>query len=198
MPRPFKCRRIGMRPGVNIFKPAGVPARDLEAVTIGLDELEALRLADLEGLYHEAAAEKMSISRATFGRLLEEARRKLVGALFGSKMLVFEGGPIIMAGMRTFRCDDCGESFEEPFGTGRPAACPHCQSRRFHRENGEAEAGVQHRGRHGQGAGGGGGQRHGGSSGGGGVRRRRRACRARRSDAVARRGQGSRDQEDAQ
>ena len=125
MSRPCKCRRIAMRPRVGAFKPAGIPGGETEAVTLGLDELEALRLADLEGLYHETAAQRMSISRATFGRLLEEARRKMVSALFESKMLVFEGGPITMAEMRTFCCDDCQGAFQEPFGTGRPAECPH-------------------------------------------------------------------------
>jgi uncharacterized protein len=162
MPRPCKCRRIAMRPEVAAFKPAGIPGRELEAITLGLDEMEALRLADLEGLYHEAAAQRMSISRATFGRLLEEARRKVVSALFGSKMLVFEGGPIIMAEMRTFCCDDCSQAFQEPFGTGRPAECPHCHGHRFHRA--ATEAG--HRGRHGGGCG------HGTGDGGRCCRRR--------------------------
>lgn len=141
MPRPCKCRRIAIRPGVSAFKPAGIPGRELDAITLGLDEMEALRLADLEGLYHEAAAQRMSISRATFGRLLEVARRKVVSALLGSKMLVFEGGPIIMAEMRTFCCDDCHESFQEPFGTGRPAECPHCHGRHFHRTAASTGAG---------------------------------------------------------
>lgn len=170
MPRPCKCRRIAMRPAVRAFKPAGVPGRELEAVTLGLDELEALRLADLEGLYHEAAAQRMSISRATFGRLLEEARRKVVSALLESRMLVFEGGPITMAEMRTFGCDDCQGTFQEPFGTGRPAECPHCHGRHFHRAAGETGARGWHGGGDGQGRG----------AGGWGCRRR-----ARRGGSVA-------------
>lgn len=59
-----------------------------------LDELEALRLADYEGLYHEQGAERMSVSRPTFGRILEAARRKTAEALVYGKSLRIEGGPV--------------------------------------------------------------------------------------------------------
>ncbi len=72
----------------------GVPARQLEQTHLFRDELEALRLADLEGLYHEAAAERMGVSRATFGRVLERARRKVVEALVEGKVLFFSEGPV--------------------------------------------------------------------------------------------------------
>ena len=133
MPRPHKCRRIAAGPPVSAFKPAGVPGHELGAIVLGLDELEALRLADLEGLYHDPAATRMGISRATFGRLLDTARRKVAAALFGPKMLLFQGGPVVRSGARLFWCDDCTATFEHPFGTGRPGGCAHCQGRRFHR-----------------------------------------------------------------
>ena len=63
---------------------------DLEEVSIRLDELEAIRLADYEGLYHEDAAQKMKISRATFGRILDEARRKVAEAIIKGKALRIE------------------------------------------------------------------------------------------------------------
>jgi predicted DNA-binding protein (UPF0251 family) len=62
----------------------------LEEVNLSLDELEAIRLADYEGLYHEQAAEKMNISRPTFGRILNEARRKLAEVLVDGKALKIE------------------------------------------------------------------------------------------------------------
>ena len=95
MPRPFCQRRIAFLPGATYFKPAGVPLRELEEVALALDELEALRLADLNGLYQEQAAEKMGISRATFGRIVESARRKVAHALTSGKALRLEGGPVI-------------------------------------------------------------------------------------------------------
>jgi predicted DNA-binding protein (UPF0251 family)/DNA-directed RNA polymerase subunit RPC12/RpoP len=122
---------------VTAFKPCGVPGRELEVVELQIDELEAVRLADLEGLYQEAAAERMGISRATFGRLIAAARQKIASALLGSKMLVFRGGPVMMHNLRTFTCADCGASFQAAHGTGRPAGCPSCQGKNFHRAQDE-------------------------------------------------------------
>jgi predicted DNA-binding protein (UPF0251 family) len=131
--RPCKCRFITADPPVSIFKPAGVPGRQLEALELGLDELEALRLADLEGLYHDAAAERMGVSRPTFGRLIERARHKVACALLTGKMLVFEGGPVMRSEQRTFECADCDARFQKPHGTGRPGECPQCHGKNFHR-----------------------------------------------------------------
>jgi predicted DNA-binding protein (UPF0251 family) len=141
MSRPHKCRRIGFAPTVKVFKPQGIPSRSLEVVELRLDELEALRLADLTGKYHGEAAERMGISRATFGRLLEEARRKVADALLHTKGLRFEGGEVIMNRMRTFACEDCGKSFQVECGTGRPAMCPSCKSENFHRAGRERHGG---------------------------------------------------------
>ncbi len=72
------------------FKPRGIRLVDLEVVCINADELEAVRLADHEGLYHEQAAMKMSVSRPTFSRILGEARRKVAEALVEGKALKIE------------------------------------------------------------------------------------------------------------
>lgn len=90
MSRPRKFRCTECEPNSCYFKPKGIPLRYLEEVFIGLDELEALRLADLEGLYHQDAAEKMKISRATFGRILEGARHKIAEAIIKGKALKLE------------------------------------------------------------------------------------------------------------
>lgn len=94
MPRPRCQRWIGFLPGATYFKPAGVPLRVLDEVIVTLDEIEALRLADLEGCYQEAAAERMKISRPTFARTVESARRKVADALVNGKALRIEGGPV--------------------------------------------------------------------------------------------------------
>jgi predicted DNA-binding protein (UPF0251 family) len=62
----------------------------LEQVRLGLDELEAMRLADYDGLYHEEAATSMNVSRATFGRIISEARRKVADAIIHGKALTIE------------------------------------------------------------------------------------------------------------
>lgn len=87
MARPIKCRRISSTPAARYFKPIGIPLRDLEEIVLGLDELEAIRLADLDGLYQVEAAEKMGVSRQTIGNILNSAHRKLADALLNGKAL---------------------------------------------------------------------------------------------------------------
>jgi len=88
-------RTVGMVPNVVYFKPRGVPLRMLEEVVLGVDEVEALRLADLEGLSQEETGGRMNVSRQTTGRILEEARRKVADALVNGKALRIEGGPVL-------------------------------------------------------------------------------------------------------
>jgi len=90
MSRPKKCRCVNCCPDSSYFKPRGIPFVNLEEVFLNLDELEAIRLADLEGLYHEEAAGKMNVSRATFGRILVAARRKVAEAIVNGKALKIE------------------------------------------------------------------------------------------------------------
>jgi len=65
-----------------------------------LDEFEAMRLADLDGLYQEQAAEQMNVSRTTFSRIIDSAHRKTADALVHGKALRIEGGPVQVAGRR--------------------------------------------------------------------------------------------------
>ncbi|WP_460185588.1 DUF134 domain-containing protein [Thermopirellula anaerolimosa] len=133
MPRPKRCRRVGVALGRTLFKPASVPSRHCAEVILTLDGLEALRLADFEGLYHEEAAQRMGVSRQTFGRILESARKTVAQALVMGLVLRIEGGPVQMTDTRTFTCADCGHSWQVPFGGGRPQACPACQSNNLYR-----------------------------------------------------------------
>ena len=97
MPRPISARtvRSGGLPAT-LYKPAGIPARGLQETVLTVDQVEAIRLADLEGLYQEAAARKMGVSRQTFGRIIEEARRTVADAILNGKALRIEGGRVIM------------------------------------------------------------------------------------------------------
>ena len=90
MPRPKKIRYTRCRPNALYYKPRGVPLIQLQEVCLSLDELEAIRLADYKRLYHEQAAERMHISRPTFGRILEVAHRKLAETLIEGKALRIE------------------------------------------------------------------------------------------------------------
>ena len=81
MPRPLCPRRIAHSPPADYFKPAGIPMRDLVEIELAADEMEALRLADDEDLYHEEAARTMGVSRQTFDRIVRRARIKVSQAL---------------------------------------------------------------------------------------------------------------------
>jgi len=117
MPRPCCLRHIGFTPNAGLFRPAGIPVCALEQVTLTLDEVEALRLADLNGLYQEQAAREMEISRPTFSRIIEAARRKVADALIYGKALRLEGGVVRMK-----------EETEVPAeeGTGHGRKCGRC------------------------------------------------------------------------
>ena len=128
MARPRNCRRVGSMPESNYFKPRGIPLSVLEEVILTVDEFEAIKLADLENLYQEQAAEKMNVSRQTFGRIIDSAHKKVADVLVKGKALKIEGGEFEMAAMRKFRCYDCQHSWELPYGTGRPENCPSCKS----------------------------------------------------------------------
>jgi predicted DNA-binding protein (UPF0251 family)/predicted Fe-Mo cluster-binding NifX family protein len=83
---------VDSAPGVRLFKPQGIPARLLEEIYLSLEGYEALRLADLEGLRQDEAADRMKISRQTFGRILAEARRAVTEAIVRGLVLRIEGG----------------------------------------------------------------------------------------------------------
>ena len=93
-------------PDVEFFKPAGVPLRDLEVMEITIEELEAIRLTDLEGLTQEEAASRMGISRRTFWNDLNEARKKIALALVNGKAIHIKGGDYSIAGNNQKKGDE--------------------------------------------------------------------------------------------
>ena len=128
MPRRKCIRRVGNSPTCQLFKPSGVPVQELDLVVLELDELESIRLADLEGLYQEEAAKRMDVSRQTFGRIVTAARKKIARALIDGKALKIEGGAVMISTERKFACFNCQHTWELPAGTGRPELCPDCDS----------------------------------------------------------------------
>lgn len=96
MPRPRKRRRLERKPRQAVYKPAGVPLDELRGVRLLQEELEALRLADLEGLTQAEAAARMGVSRSTFQRILTHARRQVALALAEGHALEIEGGTFVL------------------------------------------------------------------------------------------------------
>ena len=129
MTRPLKRRRVAFLPQATYFKPAGVPLRLLDEVILSIEEVEAIRLKDLERLEQGEAAERMNISRSTFQRVLASAQKKIADALLNGKAIRIEGGNFELA-VRRFRCI-AGHEWEVPFKTmisAPPEVCPECET----------------------------------------------------------------------
>jgi hypothetical protein len=93
------------------------------SLMLQMDELEALRLADKEGLYHEEAAERMGVSRVTFGRILQQAHAKVATALVEGRPLLFGTGPVQVAPEGSTEDGPC-PIHGGPRRRGRTCRCP--------------------------------------------------------------------------
>lgn len=126
MTRPRKNRFVWGNPVSNFFKPAGIRLSEIDHLALTFDEFEAVRLADREGLYQEEAAKIMNISRQTFGRVLQEAHRKIAECLVQGKALKIEGGNYVTA-ENIFNCRGCGNMWgRQPDRI--PDKCPECEN----------------------------------------------------------------------
>jgi len=103
MPRPKKYRNIRYIPNIIEFMPVG--ETNFETIKLNVDELEAIRLVDLEGLEQEESAINMEISRGTFQRILNSARNKIANSLVNGKKIVIEGGE--------YQIEECSNFFEK-------------------------------------------------------------------------------------
>lgn len=109
MPRPRKRRRVGFLPRVTYFQPVGLDEEFREEL-ITVDEIEALRLKDMQGLDQENCAEHMDIAQSTFQRILTSARKKLSTAILEGKAIRIEGGDYKLMPYK-LECDDCGHDW---------------------------------------------------------------------------------------
>jgi predicted DNA-binding protein (UPF0251 family) len=134
MVRPQKNRRVAFNPKISYFKPRGIPMMQLEEVRLTVDEREAIRLSDLLGMSHEEAGRCMGVSRATFGRIIQNGRKAIADALINGKAINVEGGNYrIVTQNRIFKCKNCNHMWHEEKGTGRPQRCPQCKQNDLHR-----------------------------------------------------------------
>ncbi|MEW6524219.1 MAG: DUF134 domain-containing protein [Bacillota bacterium] len=120
MPRPHKPRQVEFIPEVTLFKPAGIPLEHLEQVVLSVDEVEALRLKDLEDLNQDECAERMGVAQSTLQRILSTARAKVASALVKGRAIRIEGGHYHLTG----RCRRCGHSWEKE--SNNRGVCPQC------------------------------------------------------------------------
>jgi len=131
MVRPRKKRLVGFRPDATYFKPRAVPLNRLGEVSLTIDELEALRLSDLEELSQADAARKMRIHQSTFQRALARAREKVTDALVNGKAIKIHGGDYKMPAGEGIRIEGQGRGIgrmggQFAAGPGGICNCPKC------------------------------------------------------------------------
>lgn len=125
MPRPKKWRKIEFVPIYEFFKPAGVPKNKLEIINLKVEELEAMRLKDIEGLNQAECAEKMAVSRQTLQLILESARKKVALALTMGKGIHISGGNYTV-NICEYECLSCHHTYTMNY-EGK-VVCPECSS----------------------------------------------------------------------
>ncbi|PRR79596.1 DUF134 domain-containing protein [Clostridium vincentii] len=126
MARPIKFRRVEFFPEDNYFIPWGKPKCEIEEIILKVEELEAMRLKDIEDLKQEECAEKMQISRPTFQNIIDSARKKIATALTEGKAIKISGGNYTTK-LCKFKCIKCGTVYEINYEQDR-IACPNCGS----------------------------------------------------------------------
>jgi predicted DNA-binding protein (UPF0251 family) len=132
MARPTKWRKIEHIPAIPYFIPAEADIAELPENILKLEELEAIRLKDLEGLEQGECAERMEVSRPTFQRILLSAREKIADSLVNGKMIHVEGGNFTR-NICPVRCLECGDKWKESYENMELVkkgeyACPNCGS----------------------------------------------------------------------
>jgi len=144
MPRPRRIRRIFFNPHATYFKPAGVPLAHLEDSILIREELEAIRLIDLEQIEQKKAAKQMKVSQPTLSRILTSARKKIADGLINAKAIKIQGGNFKMvrgrspglgrrqrAGMG--RAQGRGRMGGFAAGPGGQCVCPKCGTKATHK-----------------------------------------------------------------
>jgi predicted DNA-binding protein (UPF0251 family) len=112
--RPTKWRKIEYAPKNPYFMPSQEAADTIPENVLKLEELEAVRLKDLDGLEQSECAEKMQVSRPTFQRILLSAREKIADSLVNGKTIHIEGGNFTR-NICSVKCQDCGKEWTESY-----------------------------------------------------------------------------------
>lgn len=151
MPRKRCCGWVEELPECRRFTPD--KQGNKKPALVSIEELEALRLKDVEGLEQADGAQAMGMTRPTFQRLLQRARQKIALALVTGQTIQIEGGNYMVKN-RVFECMECSHSWEvEPCSEGGKhgyeIACPQCGSLKKYKLNEEGpkhSCGGQHGG----------------------------------------------------
>ncbi len=126
LPRPVKPRKISFMPENTYFVPLGKRKCELDEIKLKLEELEAMRLKDIEGLNQEECAQKMKVSRQTFQLIIDSARKKVAKALTKGNAINIEGGNYTF-NICKYRCNSCNVEFDQAYEK-ESHSCPQCGS----------------------------------------------------------------------
>ena len=134
MSRPPKWRKVEFIPNIQYFVPFDVQTNNIEENILRIEEVEAIRLKDLEGLEQEECAEKMEVSRQTFQRILNTAREKIADSIINGKAIRIEGGNFTR-NICPIHCLDCEKEWKESYENFEKIingnyVCPNCQSKK--------------------------------------------------------------------
>jgi predicted DNA-binding protein (UPF0251 family) len=126
MPRPKRHRKVLSPPAFHAFIPSGVGVESKEVVELKLEEYESIRLCDYDLLNHAEACGLMNVSRATFARIYESARRKVAQAFAEGRIILIQGGDFHFD-EKWWKCHDCGSVFNS-VNKAREKECALCSS----------------------------------------------------------------------
>lgn len=134
MARPTKWRKVENIPTISYFIPSETDVDAISRNILKLEELEAIRLKDLEGLEQRECAERMEVSRPTFQRILLAAREKIADSLVNGKIIHIEGGKFTR-NICPVKCLECGKEWMESYEKLESIknvgySCPSCGSTR--------------------------------------------------------------------
>lgn len=135
MARPPKWRRVEFIPIIQHFGPLDIEANNLAENVLRIEEVEAIRLKDIEKLEQEECAERMEVSRQTFQRILNNAREKIADSIINGKAIRIEGGNYTR-NICPVQCLDCGKEWKESYENFEKIikgqySCPNCQSKKI-------------------------------------------------------------------
>ncbi|MDD5016958.1 MAG: DUF134 domain-containing protein [Eubacteriales bacterium] len=128
MVRPIKLRNVEGFPETAYFAPPGRKKCDMCEYVLKIEELEAMRLKDVQGLNQYQCAEKMGISRQTFGNIIDSAREKVARALTSGGAIRIAGGNYATR-VCALKCFDCGHIYDVNLEQDK-RNCPRCGSKK--------------------------------------------------------------------
>lgn len=127
MARPTKFRRVEFFPQDSYFIPWGKQKCEIKEMTLKVEELEAMRLKDIEDLNQEECAQRMKVSRQTFQNIIDNARKVVAIALTEGKAIKIGGGHYTISNC-IYKCSECGNVYEINYEQDK-IECPSCNSK---------------------------------------------------------------------